>query len=150
MNEQNSTSAKGDIPVLWPETLPNAPIISPHAILCKQAEWITWHTNKRVIGRVHSKTMGRSLSHTFSLTCPCFLDYAYFVARVRHSIDVLYPLQLFLMDSEGTFAECRDETEFLDTLGKILHEERIQNILYTLMAHAIPPEDWLPPVEEIK
>ncbi len=126
-----------NIPVLWPEMMPVKISVSPHAILCKQAQWITDYTKGRVIGKVFSKNMGRSFSHTFSLTCPCLINYAYFLIRIRHAIDQFYPAQVFLSDNEGAIVECDNEENFMLTLKDILNDQQLHQVIETLMSHDV-------------
>ena len=130
-----------NIPVLWPEMMPVKISVSPHAILSRQAQWITDYTKGRVIGMVCSKNMGRSLSHTFSLTCPCLINYSYFLIRIRHAIDQFYPAQVFLSDNEGSIIECDNEEKFLLTLKSILDDQQLHRVIETLMSHEINPVD---------
>ena len=126
----------GEIPSLWPATLQEASIVTPKSILRRQAEVISEMTTGRVLGEVHTKVLGRELTHTFGLVIPGLEGYRHFVLRIRHYLDAPYPLRMFNSETDDTFHEAPDELEFMRALKGHLNSDRILGVIRALLVQA--------------
>ncbi len=126
----------GNIPNLWPDDIATEFVITPKAILNRQALVITEKTKDRVRGEVHTKILGRDFTHTLVLNSPALDDYRHFVLRVRHSIDQFYPLSAFVTESDDTGRHCEDEAAFVSLLRKVLCHERTMEVVNSLVAQS--------------
>jgi len=124
-----------DIPVFWPDFNGKKPDVTPKAILTRQAEAITDATGGRLHGVVHTKVLGRDFCHTLQLETTGLDDYSHFVVRVRHAIETMYPLRIFLMDNDKGI-DCPNEADFCKQLQDHLAQERTTKTVQALLAQS--------------
>lgn len=126
----------GKIPNLWPEELSAATEITPKSIMMRQAQVLTEKTRGRVQGEVSTRVLGRDFTHTFSLVTPGLDNYRHFILRVRHSIEQVYPVKIFLTESDDTGKELATEELFYELLQRVLQDKKILHIIRSLMAQS--------------
>lgn len=123
----------GSIPNLWPETIEQKHCVSPKAILKRQAMAITEKSEEHIHGEVASKALGRDFVHTLSLTSPEVDGFQFFVVRVRHSLEDLYPLRVSSNPREELEVECNSEESFILTLKELLGSKRVVEVVQSLL-----------------
>ncbi len=126
----------GNIPNLWPELQSDEPVITPKAILQRQAMVITEKTENRVQGVVVSRVIGRDFLHTFELVVPDLDAYRHFIVGTRHSISNLFPCRALFTEQDNSGTECNSEKEFLGAVKKALCDPRTQEVVTALVAQS--------------
>src|SRR5438552_13671949 len=116
---------------LWGD-LPLAEEITPPAtILKEQAVQLTKLTSGVLEGRVSSGTTGDQFLTNLLIYAPA-LNYTAGILSVQHRIN-LYPAIVTDSQSGQTFS-IQNETQFLDTLGKVLTGERVHKLIAALVS----------------
>lgn len=127
----------GDIPNLWPDFDNGQPVVTPKAILHRQALVITERTQEKVRGEVTTKVLGREFIHTMMITAPELADFRHFVISARHAIDIFYPLRIALSEKDDGSRECANESEFVELLRHVLAHNRTIETVNALVAQSV-------------
>lgn len=127
------------IPNLWPEQLGAAAVVTPRAILQRQAQVLAERSNNQIVGEISSRALGPDFMHHMVLKTPSVDGFNVFVARVRHNIQHVYPVRLFRSESDDRGVECADEAAFIAALRAQLADARLVQIVESLLAQLPPP-----------
>lgn len=127
------------IPNLWPDQLGKEVIVTPRAVLQRQAQVLAERSGNQIQGEIHSRALGPDFTHSFHLKTPAVDSFQFFVARVRHNINHVYPVRLYLTESDDRGIECETEEAFIEALRKHLSEARVVQIVESLLAQLTAP-----------
>ncbi len=126
----------GRIPNLWPELSAIGARVTPLSVLRRQAMVITEKSGERVRGEVQSRMRGREFIHVLQLTAVGLGDFAYFLVRLRHSIDSPYPCRVSLTEKEDKYDEVNTVDELLHVVRDVLHDGKTQEVVTALLAYS--------------
>ena len=129
-------SLEGNIPNLWPEFPDNIHPITPKAVLSRQASVITEKTAGHVVGTMETKVLGRDFTHTLTLVAPKLDNYTHFVIRIRHSIEHMYPVYVFISNQSDSSKECIDEGTLYTMIRERFSSENVVHMLQSLIAQS--------------
>ena len=130
------TRSPDEIPNLWPEDLLDEQMLSPKAIMDRQAAMFTERTDGRLTGTVLTRVLGRDFSHTMYIVAPALGDYQYFLLRIRHPVDALFPLRVSVVERDDGGEECGDLRGFVLTLRGVLNEQTTRELVRVLLAQS--------------
>jgi hypothetical protein len=121
---------------LWGE-LPEVPeVTTPEQILREQAGEITKLTNGQIVGEVDSKTaysLG-AFGYRLKLQVPTLNNYNVSLLELGHEIG-FYPVNVISTLDQTEYHECKDEVQFIKTLGEILTSDGCRKVIKSLLAH---------------
>jgi hypothetical protein len=127
------------IPNLWPAQLGKQDLVTPRAILQRQAQVLAERSANQIQGEISTRALGPDFTHVFTLKTPAIESFSFFVVRLRHNIHNVYPVRIYLTESDDRGVECADEADFIARLRDHLAEQRVVQIVESLLAQLPSP-----------
>jgi len=126
----------GNIPNLWPAEFGTSAGVTPKSVLNRQAHVITEKTEGRVEGEVSTRALGRDFAHTLYLVSPSLDNYRFFVVRVRHALNHMYPLTIALWEKDEAGREVAELDGLCVELQSVLQSEPVMEVVRSLVAQS--------------
>jgi hypothetical protein len=120
---------------LWPSDLDAPAVLTPVAILRRQASLLGQKTKNFVVANVGSMASGDQFQHNFELVAPALGNYRHTLFDVRHKLDPLYPVEINIYPGPKR-TQVSDEAEFYAELGKILSSPDVKKVIQTLISQS--------------
>ena len=127
-------------PNLWGEIPSQTDVRAPVVILREQASKLSEVTNMVLVGQVNVARENNYIELNLEIVAPSLDHYTYRVLEASHQV-LMYPVKVTdvnhaLPDEEPYVITCTNETEFTDTVARILSSKKIHSVIASLIAQA--------------
>jgi hypothetical protein len=134
-----------EIPTLWPADKVSLGIVSPLAILKKQANALTTLTQGLLVGQVKSHAKDGQHRHLLQVYAPV-IEVTYTLMEVYHSEHDPYPVTVSPMTDMGlaglaVILPCYTESAFVALLAKVLQSDGVLTVINSAIAQSNEAND---------
>lgn len=130
---------------LWPKDIGKESVVVPKTILVEQAQFFNELTKNKLVAKVNSAQYTNEegnhvLAHEFDITAPSLGNFTFTLFKAIHNLSI-YPVKIeFLLEHMSGWEidkeQVSNETEFIDTLKKILSHQSTVKSINALLAQA--------------